>query len=69
MLARPGGTILGTVTTVQPAPVPADQQAAMARALMERGQAEQRMRALLDRAAASARITYNPEFAPPAGEP
>jgi EpsD family peptidyl-prolyl cis-trans isomerase len=69
ILARPGGTILGTVTTVQPAPVPADQQAAMARALMERGQAEQRMRALLDRAAASARITYNPEFAPPAGEP
>ncbi|MCW3796561.1 hypothetical protein OMW55_01895 [Sphingomonas sp. BN140010] len=69
LLDRPGGTILGTIIAVQPAPVSADQQPAIASALMQRSLAEQRMRTLLDRAATSARIAYNPDFAPGAGGP
>ena len=67
-LKRPRGTIVGTITAIEPSPVPAGQQLAMASALIQRELAERRMRTLLDRAARSAKVSYNPEFAPGAGE-
>lgn len=63
MLARPGGAILGMVTAVRPTPVPAEQQFAVATALLQRGLTEKRMQTLLDRSRTSARIAYNPDFA------
>jgi len=68
ILVRPGGTFIGQISAVQRAPVAPEQRLATARALLQRSLAERRMQALLERGKASAKIAYNPQFAPVAGE-
>jgi hypothetical protein len=69
LLPRGGGTIAAILSEVTPQPIPADQQVAVARALVSRSVAEQRMRKLLEQARAGATISYQPGFDPGRGAP
>ena len=66
LLQRGQAYFAGVLTNVAPQPVPVDQQAALARALIARDASERRMRSLLKKARAGANIRYQPGFEPEA---
>lgn len=69
LLPRGEGTIVAVLSGVTPQPVPVEQQAAVASALVSRISAEQRMRQILERSRASSTIRYQPGFGPGADNP
>ena len=69
LIQRNGASIIGIVASVTPQPVPPDEQIAFARALLSRFGTERRMRMLVNKARASAKITHQRGFEPETGDP
>jgi EpsD family peptidyl-prolyl cis-trans isomerase len=61
---RGDGLVIGQVVARQPQPVPADQQLAVARVMVEQQRAEQALATIVGAARQSADIRYQPDYAP-----
>lgn len=64
VLERGGVPIVGQIIVRQAQPVPADQQLAIARTMVEQQRAEQALAAIVGTARKTAEIAYQPDYAP-----